>query len=65
MCNLSVAEINRVLARPIALLKYKQTRVATLVADNVCQIFGGRALTRTGMGKFITGATKCRQSWGQ
>ena len=23
-------------------LKYKQTRVATVVADNACQIFGGR-----------------------
>jgi|EP00945_MAST-04E_sp_MAST-4E-sp1_P005887 alkylation response protein AidB-like acyl-CoA dehydrogenase len=53
MCNMSVAEINQSLAGPIALLKYKQTRVATLVADQVCQIFGGRALTRTGMGKFV------------
>jgi len=38
---------------PIAILKYKQTRAAELVADNICQIFGGRALTRTGMGKFV------------
>jgi hypothetical protein len=29
--------------------KFKQTRVATLVSDHACQIFGGRALTRTGM----------------
>ena len=53
MCQMSVAEQNKTLAGPIALLKYKQTRTATLVADNICQIFGGRALTRTGMGKFV------------
>jgi len=53
MCNLSTAEINRDLAGPIALLKYKQTRVATVVSDNACQIFGGRAITGTGMGFMI------------
>merc|ERR1711871_426694 len=41
------------LAGPIALLKFKQTRVAQLVADNACQIFGGRALTRSGMGVYV------------
>lgn len=46
-------EAGKHLAGPIALLKYKQTRVATLCADNACQIFGGRALTRSGMGMFI------------
>merc|ERR1719409_1862436 len=46
-------QINATLAGPIALLKYKQTRVATLVSDNACQIFGGRALTRSGMGRFV------------
>ena len=45
--------VNQVLAGPIAMLKYKQTRVATLVSDNACQIFGGRALTRSGMGQFV------------
>jgi alkylation response protein AidB-like acyl-CoA dehydrogenase len=44
MCHMSVKEINKDLAGPIALLKYKQTRVATLVSDNACQIFGGRAI---------------------
>ena len=47
------AEINRSLSGPIALLKYKQTRVATLVSDHACQIFGGRSLTRSGMGFFV------------
>merc|ERR1712205_156815 len=53
MVGSSEAEINARLAGPIALLKYKQTRVATLVSDNGCQIFGGRALTRTGMGNLM------------
>ena len=42
MTKMSPAEINQHLAGTIALLKYKQTRVATVVADNACQIFGGR-----------------------
>lgn len=53
MCNMTSAEINKHLAGPIALLKYKQTRVATIVSDNACQIFGGRAITGTGMGHVV------------
>lgn len=53
MNAMSEEEINAQLAGPIALLKYKQTRTATLVSDNACQVFGGRALTRTGMGQII------------
>jgi alkylation response protein AidB-like acyl-CoA dehydrogenase/predicted heme/steroid binding protein len=53
MCNMSPNDMNSVLAGPIALLKYKQTRVANMVADNACQILGGRALTRSGMGVLI------------
>ena len=53
MNNMTSKEMNKILAGPIALLKYKQTRVAQLVADNACQIFGGRALTRSGMGVLI------------
>jgi alkylation response protein AidB-like acyl-CoA dehydrogenase len=41
------------LAAPVALLKFHTTRTAVMVADNACQIFGGRAVTRTGMGKRI------------
>ncbi|CAD7960377.1 unnamed protein product [Amoebophrya sp. A25] len=41
------------LAGEIGLLKYQATRVSTLVADNGCQIFGGRAVTKTGMGKHM------------
>lgn len=53
MNNMSVAQINDHLAGPIALLKYRQTRAATVVADNACQIFGGRAITQTGMGHVV------------
>merc|ERR1711865_25332 len=37
----------------IAILKYQTTRTMTMVSDEACQIFGGRALTQTGMGKNI------------
>lgn len=53
MQRMSVAEINSHLAGTIALLKYNMTRTATLVSDNACQIFGGRALTASGMGYLI------------
>ena len=46
-------EVNKVLAGPISLLKYKQTRTAQLCSDNACQILGGRGLTRSGMGVLI------------
>ena len=41
------------LAGEIALLKYQSTRTFNLIADNACQVFGGRSVTRTGMGKYI------------
>jgi alkylation response protein AidB-like acyl-CoA dehydrogenase/predicted heme/steroid binding protein len=41
------------LAGPIALLKFYSTRVANLVRDHSSQVFGGRAITRTGMGQNI------------
>lgn len=36
-----------------AILKYQTTRTMTLVVDEACQIFGGRALTASGMGKNV------------
>mmetsp|Transcript_71448 Transcript_71448/g.231393 ORF Transcript_71448/g.231393 Transcript_71448/m.231393 type:complete len:540 (-) Transcript_71448:66-1685(-) len=53
MSKMTEEEVNTHLAGPIALLKYKQTRAATVVSDNACQIFGGRAITGTGMGYVI------------
>ena len=41
------------LAGPIALCKYKVTRMLHEVSDDACQIFGGRAITKTGMGRRI------------
>ena len=41
------------LAGPIGLCKVQCSRVSTYLADNACQIFGGRAITRTGMGTYI------------
>jgi len=37
----------------LGILKYQTTRTMTMISDNACQIFGGRALTSTGMGKNI------------
>merc|ERR1712061_211331 len=37
----------------IGLLKYQSTRTMTLVVDEACQLFGGRALTASGMGKNV------------
>lgn len=53
MCNMSYAEQSVKLAGPIALLKYQTTRVAHNVSDDACQIFGGRGITRTGMGRAV------------
>ncbi|TPX69860.1 hypothetical protein CcCBS67573_g06737 [Chytriomyces confervae] len=53
MTKMSYAEQNKKLAGQIALLKYRCTRMVHLVADNSVQIFGGRAITRTGMGRII------------
>merc|ERR1719263_1320391 len=41
------------LAGEIALLKYQTTRCCNLIADNGAQLLGGRAVTKTGMGKYI------------
>eukprot|EP00039_Didymoeca_costata_P004106 m.71359 g.71359 ORF g.71359 m.71359 type:complete len:517 (+) comp12239_c0_seq2:146-1696(+) len=53
MTQMSEKDMNTHLAGPIALLKFKQTRVANLIADNACQVFGGRAITKTGMGTLV------------
>lgn len=41
------------LGGPIALLKFQVTRNATLVSDEAVQIFGGRGITKTGMGRNV------------
>ena len=37
-----------------ALLKYRVTRATTLIADLSVQVFGGRGITKTGMGKNVS-----------
>jgi alkylation response protein AidB-like acyl-CoA dehydrogenase len=53
MNKMSYKQQNIHLAGPIALLKYRSTRMAYNVSDLAVQIFGGRAITRTGMGRII------------
>jgi alkylation response protein AidB-like acyl-CoA dehydrogenase/predicted heme/steroid binding protein len=50
MTQMSPAEQFEKLAPAIALCKFASTRYGVKLADNACQIFGGRAVTRTGMG---------------
>ncbi|KAH9902799.1 acyl-CoA dehydrogenase [Cubamyces lactineus] len=53
MCNMSYREQASKLAGQIAFLKSHMTRGAQLTAADAVQIFGGRGITQTGMGKFI------------
>jgi len=53
MDTMPYAEQAMKLGGPIALLKYQATRACTLVADEGVQMFGGRGITRTGMGANI------------
>jgi len=41
------------IAGPIALLKQHSTICVYEVSDNACQVFGGRSITRTGMGQIV------------
>ncbi|TEB34639.1 acyl-CoA dehydrogenase [Coprinellus micaceus] len=53
MCQMSYKRQARLLAGPIALLKSYSTRCAQDTARDAVQLFGGRGITTTGMGKFI------------
>ncbi|KAJ2964167.1 hypothetical protein NUW54_g14255 [Trametes sanguinea] len=53
MCNMSYKEQASRLAGQIAFLKSHMTRGSQLTAADAVQIFGGRGITQTGMGKFI------------
>ncbi|KIM95696.1 hypothetical protein OIDMADRAFT_133513 [Oidiodendron maius Zn] len=53
MNNLSYSEQNKHLAGPIALMKMFASRSAHEIADEAVQIFGGRGITQTGMGRLI------------
>jgi alkylation response protein AidB-like acyl-CoA dehydrogenase len=51
----------RNLAGPMAFFKMMSTRWAGEITDDAVQIFGGRALTTTGMGRFIESAHRTRK----
>ncbi|EIW57326.1 acyl-CoA dehydrogenase [Trametes versicolor FP-101664 SS1] len=53
MCNMSYKEQASKLAGQIAFLKSHMTRSAQHTAADAVQIFGGRGITQSGMGKFI------------
>ena len=53
MGKMSFVKQTSELAAPIALLKFQTTRACVMIADHACQIFGGRAVTKTGMGKRV------------
>ena len=53
MCNMSYAEQAVHLGGPIGLLKSHATRAAQEIADYSTNIFGGRGLTQSGMGKVV------------
>eukprot|EP00192_Tetraselmis_astigmatica_P012977 CAMPEP_0117672596 /NCGR_PEP_ID=MMETSP0804-20121206/13991_1 /TAXON_ID=1074897 /ORGANISM="Tetraselmis astigmatica, Strain CCMP880" /LENGTH=407 /DNA_ID=CAMNT_0005481213 /DNA_START=11 /DNA_END=1232 /DNA_ORIENTATION=- len=53
MNNMTFEEQQKHLAGPIALLKLLSTRVSEFVLDEACQVFGGRAISRTGMGQIV------------
>ncbi|KAF9450323.1 acyl-CoA dehydrogenase, partial [Macrolepiota fuliginosa MF-IS2] len=53
MNHMSYKEQSRYLAGPIGLLKKYATESAQETARDAVQIFGGRGITRTGMGRFI------------
>ena len=53
MNHLSYKEQAKSLSGPIGLLKTYATRSAGEIADNATNIFGGRGLTQTGMGRVV------------
>ncbi|KAH8917100.1 acyl-CoA dehydrogenase NM domain-like protein [Atractiella rhizophila] len=53
MTHMNYAQQSDLVAGQIALLKQYLTRIAHEVADEAVQIFGGRGITKTGMGKHV------------
>lgn len=53
MCNMPYSEQSKHLGGPIGLLKMSCTRAAHEIADESVQIWGGRGLTQSGMGRTI------------
>lgn len=50
---MTYAEQSKHLGGPIGLLKSHATRAAHQIADDAVNIFGGRGITQTGMGRVV------------
>ncbi|KAF2227637.1 acyl-CoA dehydrogenase family protein [Elsinoe ampelina] len=59
MCNMSYAQQAKSLSGPIGLLKSFATRSAHEVADEAVNIFGGRGITQSGMGRTVEHFHRC------
>ncbi|KAF2716149.1 acyl-CoA dehydrogenase NM domain-like protein [Polychaeton citri CBS 116435] len=53
MCNMTYKQQSKLLGGPVALLKSHATRGAHDIADEATNIFGGRGITQTGMGRVV------------
>ena len=53
MSHMSYAQQSKLLGGPIGLLKSHATRSAHEIADEAVNIFGGRGLTQSGMGRVV------------
>lgn len=53
MNNMTYSEVSTKLAGTIALCKFQVTRTSNMIADEAVQLFGGRGITKTGMGRVI------------
>lgn len=53
MSHMSYAQQSKLLGGPIGLLKSFSTRSAHEIADDAVNIFGGRGITQTGMGRVV------------
>ena len=53
MKNLSYRKQNLILGGPLGLLKVQTAKMNQLVQDEAVQLFGGRGLTTTGMGRLV------------
>ncbi|KAK2462284.1 hypothetical protein APHAL10511_005590 [Amanita phalloides] len=59
MNNMTYDQMSQHLAGPIGLLKQFVSRCGRETAEDATQVFGGRALTKTGMGKLIEEYHRC------
>lgn len=64
MCNMTYNETSEHLAGQISFLKMQCTISAGEIASDAMMVFGGRSLTKTGMGRHIQHFHQTQVSWG-